>query len=87
MDFVNSRILSKSGRVLFDINGNIVVKNVYGLRVNNSQLSAKDVKFAVNVTGVDGFYQEIVMLPQLPVILMPMLIPSIKVFGSQVKPI
>ncbi|WP_444823303.1 two-partner secretion domain-containing protein [Yersinia pseudotuberculosis] len=55
VDFVNSRILSKSGRVLFDINGNIVVKNVYGLRVNNSQISAKDVKFAVNVTGVDGF--------------------------------
>lgn len=56
MDFVNGSVLSKSGSILFDINGNIVVQNAYGLRVNNSQLSAKDVKFAVNVTGVDGFY-------------------------------
>lgn len=55
MDFVNGSVLSKSGSILFDINGNIVVQNAYGLRVNNSQLSAKDVKFAVNVTGVDGF--------------------------------
>ncbi|MFA3777684.1 filamentous hemagglutinin N-terminal domain-containing protein [Yersinia sp. 1652 StPb PI] len=54
MDFINGSIYSKSGNVLFDINGDIFTQANLGLRIKESQVSGNNVKLNINITGVDG---------------------------------
>ncbi|MFL4558848.1 filamentous hemagglutinin N-terminal domain-containing protein, partial [Yersinia kristensenii] len=53
--FSNGIISSKLGDISFDINGDIFSQVNLGLRMLDSQVSANNVNFNINVTGVDGF--------------------------------
>ncbi|MBW5815991.1 filamentous hemagglutinin N-terminal domain-containing protein [Yersinia kristensenii] len=55
VDFTNGNISSKSGNISFDINGDIFSQINLGLRILDSQVSANNVNFNINVTGVDAF--------------------------------
>ncbi|MDA5480694.1 filamentous hemagglutinin N-terminal domain-containing protein [Yersinia intermedia] len=54
VDIVNGNISSKSGNILFDVNGDILTQANYGLRIRDSQVGGGNVNFGINVTGVDG---------------------------------
>ncbi len=55
VDIINGNISSKSGNISFDINGDIFTRANLGLRILDSQVSANNVNFNINVTGVDAF--------------------------------
>ncbi|WP_420911340.1 beta strand repeat-containing protein, partial [Yersinia kristensenii] len=55
VDFTNGNISSNSGNISFDINGDILSQINLGLRILDSQVSANNVNFNINVTGVDAF--------------------------------
>lgn len=55
MDISHGNISSKSGNVLFDINGDVIDRATYGLRIQNSQVSGSNVNFEINTPNVDGF--------------------------------
>ncbi|HDL6958134.1 TPA: filamentous hemagglutinin N-terminal domain-containing protein [Yersinia enterocolitica] len=54
VDFTNGSLVSKSGNISFDINGEITTQTSFGLRVQGSQISGNNVNVEINTKGVDG---------------------------------
>ncbi|EOB3112113.1 filamentous hemagglutinin N-terminal domain-containing protein, partial [Yersinia enterocolitica] len=54
VDFTNGSLVSKSGNISFDINGEITTQTSVGLRVQGSQISGNNVNVEINTKGVDG---------------------------------
>lgn len=55
VDFTNGSLVSKSGNISFDINGEIITQTSFGLRIQGSKVSGNNVKVEINTKGVDGF--------------------------------
>ncbi|HDL8430947.1 TPA: filamentous hemagglutinin N-terminal domain-containing protein [Yersinia enterocolitica] len=55
VDFANGSLVSKSGNISFDINGEIITQTSFGLRIQGSKVSGNNVNVEINTKGVDGF--------------------------------
>ncbi|HHY1462478.1 TPA: filamentous hemagglutinin N-terminal domain-containing protein [Yersinia enterocolitica] len=55
VDFTNGSLVSKSGNISFDINGEIITQTSFGLRIQGSKVSGNNVNVEINTKGVDGF--------------------------------
>lgn len=55
VDFTNGSLVSKSGNISFDINGEIITQTSFGLRIQGSQVSGNNVNVEINSTGANGF--------------------------------